>query len=105
VVIRSIGRWEFDRLLPLHTLLETFIGKEVEWFRDDVRNIIGTVAGAKADRGWNYAIFKRDKTGKFRMCEMRRNLYNLHKATVDFLRAMAAAEKSGRRSFSEMNAT
>ena len=91
MVIKSIRRWEFDRLLPLHTLLETFIGKEFEWFGDDARNIIGTVAGAKADRGWNYAIFKRDTTGKFRMCKMRRNLYNLHKATVNFLQAMAAA--------------
>ena len=91
MVIKSIRRWEFDRLLPLHTLLETFIGKEFEWFGDDARNIIGTVAGAKADRGWNYAIFRRDQTGKFQMCKMRRNLYNLHKATVNFLQAMAAA--------------
>ena len=91
MVIRSIRRREFDRLLPLHGLRETFIGQEVEWFSDDVRNIIGTVAGAKADRGWNYAIFKRDKTGNFQMCKIGRNLYNLHKATVDFLRAMATA--------------
>jgi len=63
VVIKSIGRWEFDRLLPLHTLLETFIGKEVEWFSDAVENTIGTIAFSPGEKGWNYAVLRRDRAG------------------------------------------
>ena len=94
MVISNISKLKFDQLLPMHGLLETVIGKEVEWFADDGSKTIGTIAGAKADRGWNFAILRRDRMGNFRMCNLRRNLYNLHAATIDFLRSMAAAENT-----------
>jgi hypothetical protein len=93
VVIRSICKWEFDRLLPLHTLLETFIGKEVEWFSDAVENTIGTIAFSPGTRGWNYAVLRRDWTGDFQVCDLRANLCSLDAAKVDFRLAMAAAER------------
>jgi hypothetical protein len=95
-VIGNISKLKFDQLLPLHGLLETLVGKEVEWFADDVSNTIGTIAGAKADKGWNFAILRRDQMGNFRMCNLRRNLYNLHTAAIDFLRSMAATENTSR---------
>jgi hypothetical protein len=96
MVISNISKLKFDRLFPLHGLLETLIGKEVEWFADEASNTIGTIAGAKADKGWNFAILRRDRLGNFQMCNLRRDLYNLHTAAIDFLRSMAAAETTSR---------
>jgi hypothetical protein len=96
MVISNIRKLKFDQLLPLHGLLETVLGKEVEWFADEASNTIGTIAGAKADKGWNFAILRRDPTGNFRMCSLRRNLYTLHTATIDLLRSMAGAENTSR---------
>jgi hypothetical protein len=94
VFIKSIGRWKFDRLLPLHTLLETSIGKEVEWFSDAVENTIGTIAFSPRERGWNYAVLRRDWSGNFRVYDLRANLCNFDAAKIDFRLAMAAAEEN-----------
>ena len=93
-MIKSICRLEFERFLRFHSILETAIGEEVEWFGDAVENIIGTIAFSQGDRGWNYAILKRDWTGDFQVCNLRANLYSLDAARVDFRLAMAAAEQT-----------
>lgn len=92
--IKSIRRWEFERFLRFHAILETAIGEEVEWFGDAVENIIGTIAYSQGERGWNYAILKRDWTGDFQVCNLGANLYSLDAARVDFRLAMAAAEQT-----------
>jgi hypothetical protein len=94
MVIRRFRKLNFDQLLSLHGLLETFLGKQVEWFTDEASNIIGTVAGAEADGGWNLAVLRRDRRGYFRMCHLKRNLYTLRTATIDLRRSMAKAENS-----------
>jgi hypothetical protein len=92
MVIRKIRKFNFDQLLSWHGLLETFLGKQVEWFTDEASNIIGTIAGAEADKGWNFAILRRDRMGYFRMCHLRRDLYTLRTAKTDLRRSMARAE-------------
>jgi hypothetical protein len=94
VQIKNLSRWKFQRFLRFHAILETAIGKEVEWFSDAVENTIGTIAFSQGERGWNYAVLRRDWTGDFQVCDLGANLYSLEAARVDFRRAMAAAENA-----------
>jgi hypothetical protein len=45
MVISNIRKLKFDQLLPLHGLLETVLGKKIEWFADEASNTIGAIAG------------------------------------------------------------
>jgi len=105
VSVKSISSWKFNRFLPTRNDLRTAIGKEVEWFADDPENSIGTIAFSKKKTGWNYAILSRDWMGDFQVCNLKANFQSSQAARVDCVQAMKAAEKSGRQSFSEMNAT
>jgi hypothetical protein len=103
VSVKSISSWQFNRFLPTRNHLGTVIGKEVEWFADDPENTIGTIAFSKEERGWNYAILRRDWTGDFQVCNLKANLGNFRAASVDCVLAMKEAEKSEQRALSEMN--
>jgi hypothetical protein len=94
VRIKYICRPKFERFLRFHAILETAIGKEVELFSDAVENTIGTIAYSQDERGWNYAILKRDWAGDFQVCDLGANLYSLEAARVDSRLAMAAAESA-----------
>ena len=89
--INSISRAEFIRRLLLHNDLERFIGGEVEWFANRLGNILGTIALGDANRGWNYVIFKRNRTGKFHVCTVVCDFYSRAAARVDFMFAAASA--------------
>ena len=102
VSVKSISSWKFNRFLPTSNHLRTVIGKEVKWYADDPENSIGTIAFSKEKRGWNYAIMRRDWMGDFQVCNQKANFPNVRAASVDCVLAMKAAEKSGRRSFSEI---
>ena len=91
MAIKSIGRWEFDKLLEYHRVLESFMGKQVEWFADKARNLIGTIALTKVGRSWSYAILRRDKLGNFQVCDIGQNFYNLKQTTIQFMYASATA--------------
>jgi hypothetical protein len=93
-MIKNICRPEFERFLRFHAILELAIGKEVEWFSEAAENTIGTIAYCHGDRGWNYAVLKRDWTGNFQVCDLGANLYSLEAARIDFRRAMTAAERA-----------
>ena len=101
--VKSISSWKFNRFLPVRNDLRTAVGKEVEWFADDTENSIGTIAFSKEERGWNYAILKRDWMGDFQVCSQKADFRSLRAARIDCALAMKAAEKSERRSSSEMN--
>ena len=100
--VKSISSWKFNRFLPTRNHLKTVIGKEVEWYADDPENNIGTIAFSKEERGWNYAILKRDWMGDFRVCNLKTNFRNSRTASVDCVLAMREAEQSGRRTLSEI---
>ena len=75
----------------------TVIGKEVEWFADAPENEIGTIAFNTTDRGWNYAILRRDWKGDFQVCDLKAKFQNLPAARADFLLAMGTAKLSEQR--------
>lgn len=93
--IKSISKWKFKRFLKFHALLESAIGEEVQWFGDETENTIGTIAFSEGVRGWNYAVLHRDWTGDFQVSSLGANLFSLKSARIDFLVAMAGAERSG----------
>ena len=94
--VRSISSRKFNRFLPAHNHLGTAIGEGVEWFADDRENSIGTIAFSTEERGWNYAILKRDWMGDFQVGELKANFQNARVARIDFLRAMGATGGDGR---------
>ncbi len=98
VLVKSISSRKFNRFLPAHNHLRTAIGEEVEWFADDRENSIGTIAFSTEERGWNYAILKRDWMGDFQVGELKANFQNARAARIDFLRAMGATG-GGRQAF------
>lgn len=91
--VKSISKWKFNRLLRFHAILASAIGEEIQWFSDDTEVTIGTIAFSQGDRGWNYAILRRDWTGDFQVCSLRANLFSLNAARIDFLAAMTGTEK------------
>jgi hypothetical protein len=92
--IKKICRPEFEEFLRFHAILETAIGREVEWFSDAVEDTIGTITCSHGQRGWNYAVLRRDWTGDFQVRDLGANLYSLEAARVDFRRAMTDAENT-----------
>jgi hypothetical protein len=93
VAIKSIGRWEFNQLLPHHLALEGLMGAQVEWFANRAENVIGTIALTKVGRSWNYAILRRNKLGNFQVCDIGQNFFSFKQTMVQFINAMAAARK------------
>lgn len=96
MAIRATGRAEFIRRLSLHSDLERLVGKEVEWFADAAGNVIGTIAVAAKDRGWNYVVLRKNKLGNFQASNRRENLFSLDEARVDCLQAMGMTNSSAR---------
>lgn len=96
LALNSIGRPEFNQLLPHHLVLESLTGVQVEWFANKAENIIGTIALTKVGRSWNYAILRRNKLGNFQVCDIGQNFFNLQQTMVQFAYAMVAARKDRR---------
>jgi hypothetical protein len=88
MAIRTTGRAEFIRRLSLRGDLERLIGKEVEWFAGAAGNVIGTIALASRDRGWNYVVLRKNQLGNFQASNRRENLFSLNEARVDCLQDM-----------------
>lgn len=102
MVIKNIGRAEFVRRLLPHGDLEHFIGREVEWFSTKKGNIIGTIALGDSNRGWNYIILRRNRTGRLHVCNVVCDFYNHAAARVDFMFAIVGAGQSQRVQFPRM---
>jgi len=102
VSVKSISSLKFNRFLPIRNHLRTVIGKEVEWYADDPENTIGTIAFSKQERGWNYAILKRDWMGDFQVCNLKTEFRNHRTASVDCVLAMREVEQSGQQTLSEI---
>ena len=96
MAIRDTGRAEFIRRLSLHGDLERLIGKEVEWFANAAGDVIGTIALAVRDGGWNYVVLRKNKLGNFQATSRGDNLFSLDEARVDCLQAMGKTDGSAR---------
>jgi len=94
--LKNISNCQFNQFLPAGNQLGTVIGKEIEWFADDPENEIGTIAFNTSDRGWNYAILRRDWKGDFQVYDLKAKFQSFPEARADFLLAMRAAKLSER---------
>jgi hypothetical protein len=92
VAFESIRRETFDRFLPPHLGFDSMTEWQVEWFANQTGTTIGTLAVARMDRGWNYAVLNRDKAGHFQVYKLGVDAYSLDDARAEFMREMAAAE-------------
>ena|ERR1035437_2540934 len=92
MAIRATGRTEFIRRLFLLGDLERLIGMEIEWFANAAGNVIGTIALAASDRGWNYVVLRKNRLGNFQAFNRRENLFSLDEARVDCLQAMGMTD-------------
>jgi hypothetical protein len=68
------------------------MGTQAEWFANQAKNLIGTIALTKAGRSWNFAVLKRNKQGNFQVCDVGQNFFNLRQTMVQFKYAMDAAK-------------
>ena len=89
MIIKTIPRSEYDRLLAHNPALKNVMVKQVEWFSNKSGNLLGTVAEGECVAGCNYAILTRDKTGDFHTRKVMSNFFNLKAARVDLLLSMA----------------
>ena len=95
VIINSIGKQAFHRLLSTQTASEIAVGAEVEWFADRDATSLGTVGFGWQNKGWSYAILKGDTANGFRVCERHEHFSSRHRARVMLLRHMTEAEAVG----------
>jgi hypothetical protein len=95
VIISSIGKEAFRRLLSIPMAAEVAVGEAVECFADRDETILGTVGFDGQGKGWNYAILKRDSAKGFRVCGRQEHFPTHHTARIMLLRQMTGAEKVG----------
>lgn len=76
---------------------------QIEWFANKSGTTIGTLATAKMNAGWNYAVLNRDEAGNFQVRKLGIDAYSLDDARSEFMREMAAAENSGSEVVPERN--
>ena len=76
-LIESTTQWEFNRSLPHHFALENLMGRQIKWFTNKAKNLIGTITFVRVGRSWNYAVLRRNFLGKFQAREIGRNFLNL----------------------------
>ena len=65
---------------------------QTEWFANETGTTIGTLAAAKMNSGWNYAVLTRDAAGNFQVYKLGADAYSLDDARSEFMCGMAAAE-------------
>ena len=69
MAISSISRREFDAFRPSRGSLVGVAWEEVEWFADEIANVIGVLTHDLTDDDWGYAVLGRDTNGVFRAVE------------------------------------
>jgi hypothetical protein len=95
VIISSISKQVFRRLLSTPKGAEVAVGEEVEWFADRDETILGAVGFGGQGKGWNYAILKRDSSRGFLVYGRQEHFSTHHTARVMLLRQMTGVEKVG----------
>jgi hypothetical protein len=93
-MIKSISREDIDRFLPDRPNIDRFIGSEVEWFSDQVGNIIGTIAEGTTNTNWGYVVLRRDDSGKYHFWDLETRIDNCEAARIQIMRAMEATRAS-----------
>jgi hypothetical protein len=96
LTIKTIPRFEFDRLLPHNPALESLMVEQVEWCSAGSGTMLGAIAKGEGVAGWNYVILERNKKGDFHIRKVMDNFFNLKAARVDLWLWMTVIEKSDR---------
>jgi hypothetical protein len=94
VSFESIRREKFDQFLPPDLGLDSLMEWQVEWFANKTGTTIGTLAAGKMNKGWNFAVLKRDEAGNFQVYKLGIDAFSLDDARSEFMCEMAAAENS-----------
>src|ERR1035437_1111950 len=94
MALKAISRYEYDKLMPGRAVLERFTGKQVEWFANDAKNVLGAVDHARTGGTWSYVVMKKNVRDVFRVLELKSKLASRAEAEVRLRRAMEAAEST-----------
>src|ERR1700692_4912435 len=94
MALKSITRYEYDKLMPGRSVLEAFTGKQVEWLANDAKNVIGAVDHARTGPTWSYVVMKKNARGVFRVLDLKAKLASRDEAESRLRRAVAAAESA-----------
>ena len=89
--ISNVSRKEFNRLFTFDSELAPFIGEELEWYADDAKNVISTIARGILGSRWSYTILSRNTLGDFLVSILSRDFMDLQTARVACLQEMTAA--------------
>ena len=88
--ITKISRKEFNRLFTFDSELAPYIGEELEWYANDAKNVIGTIAGGILGFRWSYTVLRRNVLGDFLAATLSRNFMHFQTARVACLQEMEA---------------
>ena len=94
-MIKNISQEKMDRFLPQRPNIDRFIGAEVEWFSDEVGNIIGTIAEGTTNVNWGYVVLRRDDRGKYHFWDLETGIESCDAARIQMVHTMEAIRKSG----------
>ena len=94
MAVKSIMQEEFHHVIPMRSDQRIADGVEVEWFADETGRMLGAIAAGGASQDWRYILWKREKAGKFRVCELKGRFRNHEEAKVVLLSVMEVTEKA-----------
>jgi hypothetical protein len=97
--VGTILRREFDSLVPPRPEVAGMFGREVEWFADEGRVLVGIVIRDKPDRDWSWVLLGRDEKGVFRAIENEVSLDGRQKARQRLVARLKANLRSGKEIF------
>jgi hypothetical protein len=89
--ISNVKSKEFNRLFTFNNELVPYIGVELQWYADDAKNVIGTIAKGTSDACWRYTILRRNLLGNFLVSTLSRDFMDLQTARATCLQEMATA--------------
>jgi hypothetical protein len=97
VMIKSISQDEMNQFLPHRPNIDRFIGVEIEWFSDDVGNIIGAIGEGTSNINWGYVVLRRDDCGKYRFWDLETGIESCDATRIQIVRAMETTQTSGQK--------
>ena len=90
-VISEVSSREFNRFFTSDSELAPFIGEELEWYADDAKNVISTIARGILGSRWSYTILSRNTLGDFLVSILSGDFMDLQTARAACLQEMTAA--------------
>ena len=91
MAIKNISIEEFEGIFPFNSELAPYIGEELEWYADDAKNVLGTIAKGILGSLWSYTVLRRNVLGDFLASTLSGNFMDLPTARVACLQEMATA--------------